>query len=193
MDNKNSCRHYSGDFDSNSVPEFLTETTHLHYISKLASYKNQPFIVGHFEPYAGNSKTEVFNVDTKTWSQMADYPFHDSINGYSAVSIKDSVIIFGGDTIGLSTTTKVAKFTNDQWELIGNLVEKRTGHRAITNGFSVVNVGGREEPAITYLMSTEVWSNANRKTYDGAAQEPLLWDYFEYPELFLVDYKFCTQ
>ena len=181
MDNKSSCRHYNGDFDSNrnryfkldlngsvwayfllqplgfgpckccwniewSSPMLTSETNHLHYISKLASYKDKPFIVGHFEYFAGNNKAELLDLQTNSWSQMADYPFHESwvgpsdghrdwrcdiiitlanlafkvfilgpprtahynfefsINGYSAISMKDSVIIFGGDTIGLSIT-----------------------------------------------------------------------------------------
>ena len=44
---------------------------------------------------------------------------------------------------------------NDQWRLIGDLVERRTGHRAITNGNTVINIGGREKPEVEYLMSTE--------------------------------------
>ena len=61
-----------------STPGLLTETSHLHYISKLASYKGQPFVVGHFEFFAGNSKTELLDFDTQAWSQMADYPFHEA-------------------------------------------------------------------------------------------------------------------
>ena len=129
-----------------STPMLTSETNHLHYISKLASYKDKPFIVGHFEYFAGNNKAELLDLQTNSWSQMADYPFHESwvgpsdghrdwrcdititlanlafkvftlgpprtanynlefsINGYSAISMKDSVIIFGGDTIGLSIT-----------------------------------------------------------------------------------------
>ena len=49
----------------------------------------------------------------------------------------------------------MAEFANDQWRWIGDLVEKRTGHRAITNGISVMNIGGREKPEVQYLMSTE--------------------------------------
>ena len=52
-------------------------------------------------------------------------------------------------------TTTVAEFANDQWRWVGDLVEKRTGHRAITNGSSVMNIGGREKPEVQYLMSTE--------------------------------------
>ena len=55
----------------------------------------------------------------------------------------------------VSATTTVAEFANDQWRWIGDLVEKRTGHRAITNGSSVMNIGGREKPEVQYLMSTE--------------------------------------
>ena len=61
-----------------STPKLFTETRYLHYISKLASYKGQPFIVGHFEFFAGNSRTELFDFDTQAWSQMADYPFHEA-------------------------------------------------------------------------------------------------------------------
>ena len=46
---------------------------------------------------------------------------------------------------------------------------------------------------LTISTPNKIWSNSNSESYDGVAQEPLLWDYFEYPELFLVDYKFCTR
>ena len=36
-----------------------------------------------------------------------------------------------------------------------DLVERRTGHRAITNGNSVMNIEGREKPEVEYVMSTE--------------------------------------
>ena len=31
---------------------------------------------------------------------------------------------------------------NDSWQHIGDLIEKREGHRAISNGKSILNIGG---------------------------------------------------
>ena len=39
----------------------------------------------------------------------------------------------------------------------------------------------------------KLWANINGKSYGGLAGEPRLWDYYDYPELFLVDYNFCAQ
>ena len=39
----------------------------------------------------------------------------------------------------------------------------------------------------------KLWANLNGKSYSGLAGEPRLWDYYDYPELFLVDYNFCVQ
>lgn len=118
---------------------------------------------------------------------MESYPFHSEIYGYSAISTENSVILFGGEIYGYSTKTTVAEFIDDSWRLLGDLVEKREGHRAISNGKSVLNIGGEDR------KSTELWANVNGKTYSGLAGEPRLWDYYDYPELFLVDYNFCAQ
>ena len=37
----------------------------------------------------------------------------------------------------------------------GDLVERRTGYRAITNGNSVMNIERIEKPEVEYVMSTE--------------------------------------
>lgn len=77
------------------------------------------------------------------------------------------MIIFGGETYGYSTKTTVAEFINDSWRLVGDLIEKREGHRAISNGKSILNIGGEDR------KSTELWANVYSKNYSGLAGEPL--------------------
>ena len=57
-----------------STPMLTSETNHLHYISKLASYKDRPFIVGHFEYFAGNNKAELLDLQTNSWKVKPKLP-----------------------------------------------------------------------------------------------------------------------
>ena len=47
----------------------------------------------------------------------------------------------------------------------------------------------RDRPVRVMPSSIHVFG----KTYSGLAGEPRLWDFYDYPELFLVDYNFCAQ
>ena len=66
-----------------------------------------------------------------------------SIFYYATVSLPDSVIVFGGWN-GRSDLSHVAEFSaaNASWSKLGDLQQPRHGHSAITNGKTVLVIGG---------------------------------------------------
>lgn len=87
--NPNACHSFDG-------VEFKPNTTSLyeHYGSKLGSYHDQPFVVGHLSTLDELQKTaknsvEILNVDG-SWEEKNHYPFSDGISKYGIVSTNDS-------------------------------------------------------------------------------------------------------
>ena len=64
-------------FDGQIV-ESTYPTIHKHaHIVHLASYHNQPFTTGHWNPLNNtdsHTKTEIMNLETGKWTTKADYP-----------------------------------------------------------------------------------------------------------------------
>ena len=67
---------------------------------------------------------------------------HFSIFRYAVVSRKSSVFIFGGYCDGERSSSRIAKYTLDQWTEEGNLKAGRYGPSAISNGNRIYVVGG---------------------------------------------------
>ena len=67
-----------------------------------------------------------------------------SIYRYAAVSSGSSVLIIGGGCDGDTGlgSTRIAKYTMDKWELVGNLQRDRFSPRAIVNLDKIFVVGG---------------------------------------------------
>ena len=77
----------------------------------------------------------------------------------------------------LNTTTKI-------WSKSGELVTGRYGHNAIFDGTSILVVGGsRTKKTEKCLFSNE--------QITCSEQNPELYDYYAYPELFWVPTDFC--
>ena len=66
-------------------------------------------------------------------------PFRISV--YGVVNRDSSVLIIGGQCDG-SSSSRIAKYTLDVWEHVGNLQHDRMGHRAISNDDRIYVVGG---------------------------------------------------
>ena len=62
---------------------------------------------------------------------------------YATASTSESVLIIGGDT-GTSYTSTIAEYKDGIWKNIGNLMQARYGHGAIsdTSGSITMVVGG---------------------------------------------------
>ena len=67
------------------------------------------------------------------------------ICNYAIVSRESSVLVIGG-TCQSVYSTRVAKYTLDQWTEVGNLQKARNGPRAILNGDRMYVVGGAGIP-----------------------------------------------
>ena len=57
------------------------------------------------------------------------------------ISRESSVLIIGGYCDGYAYS-RIAKYTLDKWEQVGNLQQNRYEHRAIANGDRIYVVGG---------------------------------------------------
>ena len=60
---------------------------------------------------------------------------------YGVVSRKSSVLIIGGVCDG-ADSPRIAKYTLDKWEHMGNLQQARDGFRAISNNDRIYVIGG---------------------------------------------------
>ena len=74
--------------------------------------------------------------------------------------------------------------TQKVWSKSGELISGRWGHNAIYDGSSLIVVGG------DYDQKTERCGISNGQTI-CTAQNPELYNYVSYPELFLVPVNFC--
>lgn len=59
------------------------------------------------------------------------------------INLESSVMIIGGDC-DFTITSMIAKYTNNDWEHVGNLQSPREGHRAIVNENRIYVVGGAD-------------------------------------------------
>ena len=57
------------------------------------------------------------------------------------VGRESSVFILGGEC-DFDVSSRIAKYTSDEWEHVGNLQKNRNVHRAILNGNKIFVVGG---------------------------------------------------
>ena len=137
----------------------------------------------------GNVKTESLKVRTNSWTEESDYPYALGLYCmYAVVSYQDSFFYFGGWHVLSTASAVIAKFdsTTRQWSHIGSLREGRTGHGAIFDGAYFLIIGGTDQ------YYTERCSlDDNDSAMVCSQQEPRLYKYSDYPELFLVPGNFC--
>ena len=104
---------------------------------------------------------------------------------YAVVHFQDCFIYFGGD--GSSGYSVIAKFdsTTREWSNIGHLITGRMVHGAIFDGSYFLVIGGFDD-----YYQTEKCSFSG-STMTCTQQQPDLYRYQMYPELFLVPNDFC--
>ena len=91
----------------------------------------------------------MFNIETSLWETKTDYPFcEELIRDYSSISIHDFVLIIGGQCQKSTETSDethsiIAKFRNNVWTQVGNLMIPRRYHRSILMNDRIYVVGGR--------------------------------------------------
>ena len=90
----------------------------------------------------------MFNIESNLWETKADYPFcQQAVVDYSTISIDDFVLIIGGKcqqdkSLPLEPHSLIAKFQNNIWTKIGNLMIPRCFHRSIVMNDRIYVVGG---------------------------------------------------
>ena len=61
---------YDGDFFHNQA-----DSKNRHYSTTLANIDSAPLAVGGFE--SNSKKAEILDLSSNTWTEVADYPYHD--------------------------------------------------------------------------------------------------------------------
>ena len=68
------------------------------------------------------------------------------ISRYGLVSTKEAVFLVGGNIGKIGTREEkssiIAKFSNDQWSIVGNLHQGRSSLTAISTGLLIIIIGG---------------------------------------------------
>ena len=158
----------------------------------------------------GNKKAEMMNTQRDTWQVIADYPLGKGfiisnsvfkkfnlikVDSYIShapiVFIREAFYVFGGRTHKSSFDNQIGKLdANSVWSKVGDLQTGRNGHNAIFDGTYALIIGGW---AGSYVkVPTEKCS----LTSDGiscTSQNPSLYYYFRYPELFMIPYDYCKK
>ena len=98
--------------------------------------------------------------------------------------------MIGGHTWSADYSKTIAKLdsTSFEWTKAGDLITGREGHNAIFDGTDLIVVGGDDGDPV----KTEKCSIAEGQV-TCVEQDPLLYDYIYYPELFLVQEGFCKE
>ena len=90
----------------------------------------------------------MFNIESSLWETKSDYPFCEvMLDDYSSISVNDFVLIFGGycrktTETGHEVHSIIAKFRNNIWTQVGNLMIPRRYHRSILMNDRIYVVGG---------------------------------------------------
>ena len=105
------------------------------------------------------------------------------------VFIRDAFYVFGGHTDKSSTDTQIGKLdANSVWSKVGDLQTGRSGHNAIFDGTYALIIGGWAGSKVN--VSTEKCSLTSNGI-SCTSQNPSLYYYFRYPELFMIPYDYC--
>ena len=64
------------------------------------------------------------------------------ISKYGMVSTEEAVFVIGGSKNSKEKSSIIAKFSFDQWSIVGNLHQGRSSLTAISNGYLIIIIGG---------------------------------------------------
>ena len=86
--------------------QIVRNSTFQHYRSRLANYKGDPFVVGSWTLQNGKKVERYYlsghQEERYQWKSLGDYsllgPKESQIRGYGVISLKESVLLFGGST-----------------------------------------------------------------------------------------------
>merc|ERR1711953_45603 len=172
----NQCRKWDG-----MSYEKQPNAIHFHYDTRLSILDGEPFALGHMTANPHGNKAEVFNFDENQWKEIPEYPWESCIFYYATVSLQDSVIVFGGwnGRSDLSTVAEVSA-TDASWSKLGDLQQPRHGHSAITNGKTVLVIGGSGKFDTEKYILGEIEDSEDFE-WSSSIEAPLLDTYSVWP------------
>ena len=159
-----------------------------HYNTRIAASSTEILAVGQFRGEFNHANVEKIETKHRIWKPLLDYPYADSISQAPILYHVDSFYVFGGyDRTNNKLVSAIARFTvsSGKWSKPGELTTKRRNHGAILIDGSFIVIGGlNDNPTERCTTGEKV------KCVD---QEPLLNNYYSYPELFLVNSNYCPE
>ena len=102
---------------------------------------------GHLHPLLSESKTELLDVKTNSWSFVENYPYAQVPSHYAIIYHNGGFIVFGVYDFKQSHFDYIpiiARFdeVDKKWSQVGTLNVARRGHNVIYDGESFIVVGG---------------------------------------------------
>ena len=120
----------------------ITSSYYDHHGGKIVNLKESGFVVGGGRSEGGrtlHAKTEIVNLSSSSrWTVKTDYKYSLYIHHYAALSIGDSVYIFGG----VPSEKTVAVYKNNEYFDAGSLLNDRSSHGVILKDSHVYVIGG---------------------------------------------------
>ena len=161
----------------------------LDYIFALGStaHKNQPNQPGH-------NYAELFDGDK--WFQVDSYPYEEIIWRQAMLYYDTKFYVFGGLSDSNWTNSKLIVHLNKnlKWHKDGVLIIPRRSHTVIVSQSEFLVIGGHgadDEPVLTEKCSISEESHKSNTRVTCTTQEPLLYQYQLYPEVFAVPDDYC--
>ena len=116
----------------------------------------------------------------------------DDVSYAPVVFAEGAFYVIGGWLSSTSRGTTIAKLdsTSYKWFNSGDLLTGRRYHNAIFDGSNIMVVGGYTLSDV--LLKTEKCTIAGDKV-NCVEQDPSIYDYVHYPELFLVEEGYCKK
>ena len=108
------------------------------------------------------------------------------------IFVEGAFYVIGGNTGSAAYSATIAKLDSItyEWSRSGDLLSGRRGHNAIFNGSNIIVVGGYAGSGVS--LQTEKCTIAEGKV-SCVEQDPSLYNYSHYPELFLVEVGYCKE
>ena len=137
-----------------------------------------------------HNKTELYNVNDGTWIETANYPFGDSLTGFTIIYKNNEFLIFGGlrsSTYEIYQTVTAFDITTETWRQVGTMNSPRYDHATIVFDNVALIVGGNGDEMSQPTEKCEISKN---NEVSCETQDPILENYW-FPFAFPVDVNYC--
>lgn len=129
-----------------------------------------------------HAKAELYSYKEHKWRSVAPYPYATSLHSAATVYFQSTFVVIGGyENGGAGELDIVARLdpVTFEWDQLGRINYKRSGHSAIVSGETFYVVGGAGGKPI------------EKCDFEQCTTLEIMTDFKFYPELFLVSDDFC--